>query len=102
MLLRITLEGGLKSLTTQNEGRRASEKAREWHPEDKGRKQASPWRDVVPKTEGKMEKLEKMKAVHLTASVSSVNCKGHEQWAGSHLEKRGGEFARGRGSTTKQ
>lgn len=49
VLLRITLEGGLGSLTKQNEERKASEKAREWHPEDEGRKQASPWRDIVPK-----------------------------------------------------
>lgn len=48
-LLRMTLEGGLGSLTKQNEERKASEKAREWHPEDEGRKQASPWRDIVPK-----------------------------------------------------
>lgn len=76
MLLRITLEGGLKSLMKRNEGREASEEARERHPEGKGRERASPRRDSVPHTQGKMERLERTKDERLTASVSSVHDEG--------------------------
>lgn len=52
------------------------EKAREWHPEDKGRKQASPWRTLSPNKRKGGEAGED-EVVHLTASISSGNCKGH-------------------------